>query len=437
MKFRSTLAADTTGVGTEIFNALSIYVPKSLAKANLAENSYDETAVTPDKYAVLTVTVDNYKDVLADGSVLLSQWLPIFNDGSNLSVILYIVVFDDTDFEPTVTSGAVTWAPLTKAFNDLYFISFFKTMFSEYYTGAKVTVDEDGEETVVSDDSNYIDMALALSYQCETEGTMSFDLIEIKVDIPEEGEEDTNPCKVLTLTHGDETLHCTTLAGSSKEDRAEYFWGYLNLIGGSHSNLIVHNGAFMTPIVLAKWFTEPNGSGLYVGNKLAKIRLNDSKVKPTGLPSPLNSDVNLNLRKELYEHLDDKNIGYFISIADGSDNDAELLRDRSIANYPITAYMIAKWIDYNASQDMARYLTDSSTLANPVLANEETYSYIQTLLLSKIQKFTPTNRIVNIQTSFPSFSEAKQGNKFVGTAVWKATYIDDLDGVEVTGSISF
>ena len=87
MKFRSTLRTEEN-ISSNLFNAVSIYVPKSLAQANLASDSYTPSEVTADKYAVIPVTVDNYKSVLADGSVLLSQWLPVFNDGTNSAVTL-------------------------------------------------------------------------------------------------------------------------------------------------------------------------------------------------------------------------------------------------------------------------------------------------------------------------------------------------------------
>lgn len=431
MKFRSTLSTEEN-VTSNLFNAVSIYVPKSLAKANLASDSYTPDEVTADKYAVIAVTVDNYKSVLADGSVLLSQWLPVFNDGTNSAVTLYIIVFDDTDFAPTVTAGAITWAPLTKAFNELYFISFFKTMFSEHYDGTKVA---DGEGAY--DDSNYFDMALALSYQCELESTLSFDLIETKVTVFEKGGQDTNLCKVMSYTRGEETAHCTTFVGSDVASRAEYFWGYLNLIGFAHSELHIHNGSFMIPIILGKWFEDTNSTGEYVGNKLAKIRLSGTKVKPTGLPSPLNSDVNLNLVEEIYTVLDDKHVGYFISISDGSENNAELVRDRSGSNFPITAYMMSKWIDYNTSQDVANFATASSTLTNPVLVNQKTYSDIQGMLVANIQLFASLGRLENVVLDFPPFSEAKKGQSLEGTGVWKATYVDDLESVEISGSISF
>lgn len=434
MKFRSRLAS-TEGVASNLFNAVSIYVPKSLAEANLAPDSYTPSSVDADNYAVIVVTVDNYKSVLADGSNLLSQWLPVFNDGTNSAITLYVIVFDDTGFAPTVTASGITWAPLTKAFNELYFISFFKTMFSEHYDGSKV----ESQPAVATDydDSNFFDMCLALSYQCELESTLSFCLVETKVVVPTDGVTDTNICKILTQTRASETAHCTTLTGSTLADRAQYFWGYINLIGGTHTQVIIHNGAFMLPIILGRWFEEKNSAKEFVGNKLAKIRLDNTKVKPTGLPSPLNGDVNLNLIKKISDVLDDKIVGYFISIADGSLNNAELIRDRSVSNFPVTAYMISKYIDYNASQDMARFVTDVGTLTKPVLANQQAYVDMQGILIGKIQKFAGLGRLENIIVNFPPFSEAKVGNTFQGTAVWKATYVDDLEGVEVSGSISF
>ena len=432
MKFRSTLKTEEN-VENNLFNAVSIYVPKSLAAANLASGSYTPSEVTADKYAVIAVTVDNYTSVLAAGSVLLSQWLPVFNDGTNSAVTLYIIVFDDTSFAPTVTARALTWQPLTKAFNELYFISFFKTLFSEHYDGKKVTTEPAADTDY--DDSNYFDMALCLSYLCEMESTLSFDLIELKVAVPNGS--DTNICKIMSQTEAEELAHCTTLVGSTLADRAQYFWGYWNLIGNKHSEVHLHNGAFMIPIILGAWFEKPNATGEYVGNKLAKLRLTDSKVKPTGLPSPLNGAVNLNLSNDITAILDAKVVGYFISIADNSDNNAEFIRDRSGSNFPITAYMISKFIDYKSAQDTAKYATEVTTLTKPVLANKKTYEHIQEILVGNIQNFAGLGRLDNLVVEFPPYAEAKQGQWFKGTAVWSAVYIDDLEGVEISGSISF
>ena len=433
MKFRSSLATEEN-VSENLFDAVSIYLPKSLASNNLADGAYTPASIDADHYGVVIVTVDNYKEVLKDTGSLLSQWLPVFNDGTNVAVTLYVIIFDDTSFAPTVGDKAIAWQPLSKAFNELYFISFFKTMFSEHYNGK--LVESDPAQATDYDDSNYFDMALCLSNLCETESTLSFCLCEINVEVPVGGT-DTNVAKIMSKDKATEVANATTFTGSTKATRAEYFWGFMYLLGMTHTELHVHNGSFMIPIILASWFTRPNVTGLYIGNKLAKIRLSGNKVKPTGLPSPLDGNVNLNLVKSISDILDEKIVGYFISIADNSANNAELIRERSGSNFPVTAYMISKYIDYKTSQDVAKFVASIDTLTNPVLANQEAYENIQGMLASNIQLFAGLKRLENVVLDFPPFSEAKKGNSFEGIAVWSATYIDDLESVTVTGSISF
>lgn len=434
MKFRSSLAS-TEEVNENLFNAISIYIPKSIATAQFDAGAYDANEVTATTFAVITVTADNYTSVLESTGALYSQWLPIFRDGSNLDVTLYCIVFDDTGFSPTLGATSISWAPLSKAFKELYFISYFKCLLSEHYDGSKV--EHDPAEAGDYDDSNYFDLALCLSALCEGEATLSMFLCEAHLEVFEDGSADANACKVMSHTRGDETAHCSTLVGSTLADRAEYFWGYVNLIGGNRTFFVIHNGSVMIPIVLASWFEDENGSGEYVGNKLARIRLSGNRVKPTGLPSELNSDVNKNLGSYIYDNLDEKFVAYFISISGNTLNNAEMFSDRTVSNFPVTASMISKWIDYNTSQDLANWRDARSTLTNPVLCNEEAYSEIQSMLVKNIQKFTSTGRITNIVLDFPPFSEAKQGNDLKGTMVWRATYIDDLGKVEMTGAVDF
>lgn len=433
MKFRSALSTEEN-ISENLFNAVSIYLPKSLASNNLAVGSYDPAEITADSYGVVIVTADNFKEELKDTGSLLSQWSPVFNDGANVAVTLYIVIFDDTGFAPTVGDKAIAWQPLSKAFDELYFISFFKTMFSEHYDGSKV--EHDPAEAGDYDDSNYFDMVMCLSNLCKNESTLSFCLCEVKVTVPAD-DTDPNVCKILTEDKATEEETATTLTGSTVASRAENFWGFMYLIGMEHTEIHVHNGTFMIPIILASWFARPNVTDLYIGNKLAKIRLTGDKVKPTGLPSPLDSTVNLNLPKSISDILDEKIVGYFISIADNSRNNAELIRDRSGSNFPITAYMISKYIDYKTSQDVAKFVSSLDTLTNPVLANEEAYLQIQGMLASNIQLFAGLKRLESVVMDFPPFSKAKKGNSFEGIAVWSAVYVDDLESVTITGSISF
>ena len=433
MQFRSSLVTEES-VSENIFNAISIYMPYSLASRNITADAMAGVEVTADKYAVLTVNVDNYNDILA--GTALYDWKPVFNDDTNFDVTLYLVVFDDTSFAVTVGDKSIEWSPLTKAFEDLYFISFFKTMFSEHRNGKKV--ESDPAEATDYDDSNYFDMLLCLSYLCENEASLSFCLAEGAVDVLAKATEtDNNPCKVQSITRADETAHCTTLTGSTLADRAEYFWGYLNLIAPDHTMFYIHNGTFMTSVILAKWFAEKNESGMYIGNKLAKIRLSNSRVKPTGLPSPLNSDVNLNLDKSIYTILDEKHVGYFISISSASDSNAELVRDRTIGNFPANAYMMTKWICYQTSQNCANMVTANDTLTKPYLTNQETYDAIQQLLLNNIQSMALTGRITNVELNFPPLAEVVQGQTITGTGVWEATYIDDIESIRISGTVNF
>lgn len=435
MKFRASLV-DTTEITENLFNAISIYVPKSLGENNLDSGAYNPEDVTETSYAVIPVTVDNYKEVFKAGSPLLSQWSEVFNDDTNLAVTLYIIVFDDENFSPATTATSISWAPLTQAFDELYFISFFKVMFSEHYDGSKKETTPSAEDDY--DDSNYFDMCLCLSYLCSLENTLSFFFCEVHVVVPATASTaDSNACKILSQTREAELAHCTTLTGSTKADRAQYFWGYTYFMGGEHSYIMVHNGSVMLPIVLGRYFEETNASGEFVGNKLCKIRLNGAKVKPTGLPSPLNTEANLNLISAWYNNLDAKNAGYFISISGNTLNNAELLTDRSVSNFPMVAYMMKCWICYNASQDLANYASSISSLTEPVLANEKTYNYIQSLVQQKLNTMAGNGRLEGIILKFPPYTTAKQGNKFVGTAVWSAKYVDDFGGVDVSGSINF
>lgn len=442
MRFRSTLSAEVQAQDINIFNAVSIYVPKSLASANLEAASYDAASITADKYGVIAVIADNYKSIFKATGALYAQWLPVFNDDTNFNVTLYVVIFDDTGFSPTLGAAAVTWAPLTKAFNELYFISFFKTMFAEDYK-TLLDVTPGTPDTYALSNGSYCDLALALASLCEGEGTMSMAFVQATVELPSDTFTDTedtdgsNAVRILHKTRGEEIAGATTFVGTTDIDRAKLFWGYLKLIGGKHTWLIVHNGVYMLPIVLSTWFTRKNNSGEFVGNQLAKIRLVDSKVKPTGLPSPLDSDINLNLADAYRTILEAKNAQYLESIGDGTGNNSRVTAEYTVDGYPVTAYMMTKWIDYNASLAMARFVTDRSTLTDPVLCNEAAYADLQGILGNTVGVMARTSRLKGIQLSFPPFSEAKVGQSFRGTAVWSATYIRDLDSVEVSGSISF
>ena len=121
----------------ELFNAVSIYVPMSLAQANIVD--FDPAWVSAERPAVITCVLDNYKKYMK--GKLLDQWGDVFRKDTNVSVILYLIVFLDDDSTVDmwdIDDVSVSFEPITKAFNKLHFISFIKVLFDEFYDGRPV-----------------------------------------------------------------------------------------------------------------------------------------------------------------------------------------------------------------------------------------------------------------------------------------------------------
>lgn len=439
IQFKSGLLA-TADASTDLFNAFSIYVPSNLAADNLIGVSLTNIATAP---VVLTVTLDNYKTVLTGD--LLAQWRFIFNSDTNIDVILYIIVFEIPTLpavfadELTVTSTGIDYAPLTAAFEHLYSISFFKTLFSPYYDGAVHTVTPGGD-TYAYDDSNYFDMALALAQLCAGDLELSYCLLFTKLTLPLAAP-DTNECLVMSKTRAEEIAAATAfnvvIAGVTP--RNAYFWGMLNLMQAGNTWLFIHSDKTNPiPFVFGTWFGKKNDAGTYVGNKLTKMRISNTAVKPTGVPSWLNSEANENLSTVQYDILDSKFVSYFMSIADGTINDSMILRAKSVMGSPVMATQMSKWIDYNTSQFIAKYMTAAGTLTVPVLKNAETYNRILEILLGNIQTFARIGRLSDISIGAPAYSELPSSpTDIVVSQGWEAYFVDDLEKVLMTGTVVY
>jgi hypothetical protein len=126
----------------ELFNAVSIYVPMSLADANIVD--FDPAWVSVDKPAVITCVLDNYKKYMKGR--LLDQWSDIFRQDTNVAALLYLIVFlDDASTVGMwdMDDVSISFEPITKAFNELYFISYTKTLFDEFYDGRPTQLPDD------------------------------------------------------------------------------------------------------------------------------------------------------------------------------------------------------------------------------------------------------------------------------------------------------
>jgi hypothetical protein len=123
----------------ELFHAISLYVPMSLAAANIVD--FDPAWVSAEKPAVFTCVLDNYKENMKGR--LLDQWADAFRQDTNTSLVLYVLVF--LDDESTVNMWeiddvSIKFAPITNTFNKLFFISYVKTLFDESYAGKPTIV---------------------------------------------------------------------------------------------------------------------------------------------------------------------------------------------------------------------------------------------------------------------------------------------------------
>lgn len=430
IRFRSGFAASVPA-RADLFNGHVIYMPSFLAEANIID--YDGAALTDEVPIVKVVTVDNYESVM-QGS-LLAQYAPIFNGGANVDVILYIVIFNAEDAAAVqeglvVTASSIKFPALENAFKETYFIGFYKTMFSETYDG-------------VDTDAAYFDLALCLAYLCQYETTLSYALLFTRVTLPLEAT-DTNICKIASVDKATQVAACTalnvTIAGIPKP-RSAYFWGMLNFMTCDNTMLIVHSEPYnIVPMMLAKYFeVGKNGSGTYVGNKLSNIRLSGNNIKAMGTPSILNASVNANMPLEMAQRLDEMNVAYLVTISDASANDCALVRSTGIQGFPVNAYTIGKFVDYNSSQDAADWITAFETGTNPVLRNEQAYNTLQTIPIGYLQKFvTSPARLEQIRVVFPAFNELpKEKTAFTVTKTWEAKYVDDLASILVTSTIVY
>jgi len=434
IRFRSGILA-TQESTTDLFNAFAIFVPSNLAEDNVADVVLTNIA---DQAVVKTVTLDNYKEVLKGD--LLAQWAPVFNQDTNFEVTLYIIVFyvpDGTGSDVfsdflTVTATDIDYAPLTAAFDQTYFSAFHKTMFSPRYDGKTPGAG-------AYDDQNYFDMALALSQLCLKNIDMSVCLLFTKLAIPVAGV-DSNTCKMLSKDRADEVTNATALnvvIDGVANPRRAYFWGMLNLMQAMNTWVVAHSEPYnLFPIIFGTWFTAKNDSRTFIGNKLEKIRLSGIAIKPMGTPSIFNSEANENMARAYAEILDSKNVSYLISIADGTINDSIVLRSKAVTGFPVTASQISKYVDYTTSQLIAKYMTARNTLDKPVLKNEATYRKIQEMLIGHLQLFAVVGRLENIKLNMPAYNDLPDSKTdIVVTQGWEATYVYDLEKVQITGTV--
>jgi len=305
--------------------------------------------------------------------------------------------------------------------------------------------------------SQFFDLSLALAFLCKLNPALSQFWSQVRIQLSEDafpnvvleaGEKlsdyDPNKCWIRSTTEEEEITAIPNLALASAVQRARFYWGALKLMQANNTFLTCHCepnelNSVATNIlseILAVWFTKPNASGLYVGNKVHNIRLSSGNIKPLGWPSSLNNAVNEN-DAEAVKILGPKGVAYLQTISDNSMENCRLTYARTLDKVSLNAQMISKWVDYRSAMGCANLITDKGTLVDPVLTNNEAYMRIQSIVGNNLARFAGTKRLYNVLLAFPSFANAKVGlTALEAASAWSALYVDDLDKVTVTGGIT-
>jgi hypothetical protein len=425
-------------VASDVFNSFAIYVPSPIATDALTSAALVGKTVPASATAapvVVDITAENYNEYLGAG--LAAQWSQVFLDGSNYDTHLMVVIFyapngSGTDvFSDYVTKTATSldYAPLTNAYSLTFNLAFRKTL---YFPDYKLF--DDGAVLAYNYRAVMADLVIALAQLCKKNPELSEHLVYGQIKLPLAAV-DTNLCLVASKTKDEEVAAATSLSASTDVDRKKYLWGFLNLIEASNTWMMIHSEPQnVFPVVYANYFSGKNDSDTYIGNKLSKVRL--TGVKPTGYPSLLDSSINVNAPESVSDKLDDKNVGYLISIADGTGNDSVVVSSKTVTGTPVSAIDIAKWIDYYTTQQIAAWITSYNTTTQAVLRNEVTYKRLQTMLLENLQRFARMGRLVDIYLNMPAYSQLPSSKTDITvTQGWVSSYVDDAGKITITGMV--
>lgn len=543
MRFSSAVTVENAEQNA-VFSSVSLYIPSSLAEDGIVGWAAMAGELTATQPVVLSVTVNNFSSMMKGN--LLSQWSKAFNDATNIDLVLYLIVFDDSLTGSWVVGAkTIDYPPLTAAFSKLFFISYMKMIYDFNYdgedivipfpgtyadmtvtisnpTGGSITLPageylyDDGDKvyeltvlvdmpiaasgsvtgvhmiaTTVGADattpatplvnanftpvlpgtannlvftrtafvngqnanptppavtSYYFDQALALAYLCTTDVRLSYSFTLVKLALANNGfpvttNVDPNECKIRSIGKAGQLADMLALNQAATltypKPRTNLFWGALRLIDAANTCMITHSEFInIFALIIGAWMVEKNPSGEYVGNKLSKLRLTGTSIKPFGYPSVIDSAINVN-DAAAFDSFDEMNIGYLSTISDLSLQDSMLSAARSVTGFPVSAQMISKWVDYWCSQDAANMIADDGTLTDPTLTDNDAYIQIQNIVKNRLGLMSLTRRLQSIRLLFPSFDVAKvSSNALVAASAWRAQYIDDLDSVTVTGGIT-
>lgn len=129
----------------EPFNAVSLYVPSRFAASNIVDWSEYEGELSAGSPVVIQVDVTNYAEIMQ--GAMLDQWTAAFRQDTNRDLLIFLIVFKDDEEAWTIGGSAITYGPLTTAFDKYWFLSYVKILFDPLMSGEPSTVPVPGTYT--------------------------------------------------------------------------------------------------------------------------------------------------------------------------------------------------------------------------------------------------------------------------------------------------
>lgn len=167
-----------------------------------------------------------------------------------------------------------------------------------------------------------------------------------------------------------------------------------------------------------------NGSGSSVGNSMDMVK--SANITPSGAEGQ-------NLPKAIRDVLYAANIQSFKPVGDNSGNVAA--KGASTLNGEVVqAIWIASYVTYMVKVAVARMITVPN-----FLKNQDNYNRIVGVMMSYLAKFGPTGsgRLKALTSTAPAFDQlpAAKGDQIIIPDAWKATYVDQVREVQITGTL--
>ena len=197
-------------------------------------------------------------------------------------------------------------------------------------------------------------------------------------------------------------------------------WVYhLPVLQADGTSYVVHNGAF---VALGLALNVPNGSGVYAGNSFDMVET--TAITASGVNGgPLDATTQSILKNA--------NINYFKFVGDATGG-VDLRGGKTMKGNVISAFWVRDYCNYYNKVMVANYMSRRN-----ILKSSTTYDVILSILISTVNLFVTSGRLVNFVLTAPAYSDLPPAanDEIIVPNAWQASYQDDIRSVKVYGTL--